>query len=511
MIRFRKFIQAFFFLFFIYLFVKARFPLSAWPPSDIFLRSTPLFPIFDCIANLGFSIIMLPGLILWLLTVIGGRFFCGWICPLGSTLDLADGFLSHSIKYDETVVRALKSIKFIILFGSFIAAFFSMNIWGYFDPISIMNRVVTIVWYPLATLLIGTTITAFSKIPFLSGFTTFLRGYFKKFIMPEDQGYFLLTGATAIFFLIILCLGVFSRRFWCRNLCPAGAFLGLISSISLFERKVDDTCVDCGRCSRECKMDAIAETDIKRTRKNDCIICCECTIMCPTDIRAQKFNMLIPPSRTSPDFSRRRFMQTTLGAMLITGLGKIGMTDRGNTARLIRPPGSLPDERFLEKCIRCQECVRICVSNGRCLQPDGIEHGIDGLWAPKALMRSGYCEFNCNLCGQICPTGAIKKISLKEKQKFRMGMAYFDKNICIPYARNADCLVCEEHCPISEKAIQIEVKEIMLPDGSKRSIKYPYIVPDRCIGCGICEFKCPLPGNPGISVHNNRSPKGVSD
>jgi len=110
------------------------------------------------------------------------------------------------------------------------------------------------------------------------------------------------------------------------------------------------------------------------------------------------------------------------------------------------------------------------------------------------------CEYNCNLCGEVCPTDAILPLKLEVKQKTPIGLAYFDKDLCIPYALNSDCIVCEEHCPIPDKAIKFEVKKYTGPDGTVKMIKYPYVVRDLCIGCGICEHKCPLPGEPGIFV-----------
>jgi NAD-dependent dihydropyrimidine dehydrogenase PreA subunit len=84
-----------------------------------------------------------------------------------------------------------------------------------------------------------------------------------------------------------------------------------------------------------------------------------------------------------------------------------------------------------------------------------------------------------------------------------MGLAYFNKNLCLPYAQNVDCIVCEEHCPTPDKAIKFDLKDVILPDGSERKVKYPYVVKELCIGCGICEFKCPIPGEPGIFVNTD--------
>ncbi|GAG09508.1 unnamed protein product, partial [marine sediment metagenome] len=147
---------------------------------------------------------------------------------------------------------------------------------------------------------------------------------------------------------------------------------------------------------------------------------------------------------------------------------------------------------------RCEQCVRICQSNGACLRPDGIRSNLLELWAPVADMRKGYCEYSCNLCGQVCPTEAILPLTVEQKQKASMGLAYFNKDLCIPYARYEDCIVCEEHCPTPDKAIKIEQKETTLPDGTVKLVKYPYVIRELCIGCGICEYKCPLPGEAGI-------------
>jgi ferredoxin len=91
-------------------------------------------------------------------------------------------------------------------------------------------------------------------------------------------------------------------------------------------------------------------------------------------------------------------------------------------------------------------------------------------------------------------------LTLEEKKKTPMGLAHFDKNLCIPYARNEDCIVCEEHCPTPDKAIKFKIEDYKAADGTVRKVKYPYVIKDLCIGCGICETKCPLIGKAGIFV-----------
>jgi MauM/NapG family ferredoxin protein len=202
------------------------------------------------------------------------------------------------------------------------------------------------------------------------------------------------------------------------------------------------------------------------------------------------------------DLSRRRFIQSGIAGVVTVGAISTGLVNRIAKGKAIRPPGALEEEAFLDRCVRCQECVRICSTTGACLQPAFLESGLQGIWTPISVPREGYCEFNCILCSEVCPSGAIYKLDLEIKQKTKMGLAYFDKSRCIPWYKHIDCLVCEEHCPLPEKAIKFDSKEVVRPDGSRAVVKYPYVDETLCIGCGICVTKCPVIGEAGIFVTN---------
>ena len=138
--------------------------------------------------------------------------------------------------------------------------------------------------------------------------------------------------------------------------------------------------------------------------------------------------------------------------------------------------------------------MRVCPTNG--LQPVMFESGFSGIWTPHLVPEIGYCEYNCNSCGNVCPTGAIPKLPLARKKEQKLGLAYIDKDICLVWSQAKECIVCEEHCPVSTKAIKT-YEEII---GGKK-IKKPYVDASLCVGCGICQNKCPT--RPARAIYVN--------
>jgi ferredoxin len=175
-------------------------------------------------------------------------------------------------------------------------------------------------------------------------------------------------------------------------------------------------------------------------------------------------------------------------------------------SRLLRPPGVRSEDEFLKRCVRCGECMKVCLKSA--LYPAAWQAGIEGFYTPLLIPRLGYCEYNCTLCGQVCPTGAIPRLPVESKRREVIGKAVFDKNHCLPFARRIDCIVCEEHCPIPEKAIRSREVTVIGLDGGSKTVKEPYLVEEICNGCGICENVCPLETKAGIEVFSvkNRAP-----
>lgn len=217
-----------------------------------------------------------------------------------------------------------------------------------------------------------------------------------------------------------------------------------------------------------------------------------------------------PPKQAGLDLKRRSVIFAAAagigGALLVrtSALGEAKTFSPG----LIRPPGSLGEDDFLSKCIRCNECMKVCPTNA--IQPALMEGGLEGLWTPVLKMRLGYCEYECSLCAQVCPTHAIQLLPLEDKQRVKIGMAFFDRNRCLPYASARTCIVCEEHCPTPKKAIWFQEVEVMTPEGRFITVKQPRVNPELCTGCGVCENKCPITDQRGVcvtSVGETRNPK----
>ncbi|MGI9537617.1 MAG: 4Fe-4S dicluster domain-containing protein, partial [Desulfocapsaceae bacterium] len=228
-----------------------------------------------------------------------------------------------------------------------------------------------------------------------------------------------------------------------------------------------------------------------------CILCMDCFQQCPRQIIS--FGGATPISRGAGiSLSRRRFLATASASLVLPSVLGVRTLNVQADPLLIRPPGALAEAEFLNRCVRCGQCMQVCITNG--LQPVMLRAGIEGMFSPYLVARTGYCEFNCTLCGQVCPTGALQVLDMAQKHQFKIGHAWFDKNRCLPFAKGIPCIVCEEHCPTPEKAIKFRSLEVVDEQGVRRQIRQPFIDDALCIGCGICETKCPLPGSSAIYV-----------
>lgn len=481
-------------------------------PSEIFLRLSPLGAIATISASKKLISLYLPALGLVVLTLILGRAFCGWVCPLGTMIDLFD-WLFRKLR-SVTKLYDGRRIKYYLLLFIVLVALLGVEISGWFDPLSIATRTGWVIYNYLGFILVQSA-AAVSHIVGTSGLSCSVKHLLGFQIEPYPvQSHTLIL----LVFLAIVLFGLSLRRYWCRNLCPLGALLALFSSINLFKRKVSESCTDCGKCQRNCRMGCIV-SDGKGTLAGECILCMDCQSLCPES--AIRFG---GGSEESLDFSRRRFVATAVGSVVAIPMLRLNFarTRSKGYPPVIRPPGALEEEEFLQQCVRCAECVVVCPTGA--LHPALFESGVEGLWSPVLIPRIGYCVRDCTLCGRVCPSGAIRRLSLEGKHATSIGKARFDHNRCIPWSgyknlrtdapvwEDINCAVCEEVCPIPTKAIRFKVV-LERVAGTEREIRLPYLVEDLCTGCGFCEYACPVKGTPAIVVEGVRGtarvPKGA--
>lgn len=495
---FRRITQAVTFSLFTILFIFTMYPFAAKFPVDAFLRLDPLVATVAMIGSRAFIATMIWAAVLLALSLVVGRFFCGYVCPLGTLIDLSD-FLVHGKKHKKETVepKPNRRIKYYVLIGVVAASLIGANLLAFVSPMSIAPRMFSLVLFPPVVWLINAAVDLLRPVFLAAGMDSFTQVNFMR--------YFFSSGITAFVFLAIIVAASFWRkRFWCRYVCPTGAFISLFSRFGIVKRTVNDAlCTDCKLCAAKCDMRAVA-LNPRNTILSECVLCGDCVDGCKKHaitigIAGFGFGKADP----ALNIERRGFIQSATAGLLLAATAKAGLNSPKNlNGRFIRPPGSLPESEFLARCIRCGECMKTCKTNG--LQPADLEAGFDGLWTPHLVPRHGPCEDKCNMCGHVCPTQAIRGLPLEEKQFVKMGTAVVDRHRCIAWEQEKLCLICAEICPI-------HAIDSMVVDNFKGPFKRPFVMDDKCIGCGYCEKACPVQGRAAIEVYSigeNRINKG---
>ena len=463
---------------------------------NAFFRADPLVLVSYLLATKSWTWLLLPALLLVVATLLLGRFFCGWVCPLGTLLDLVTSRISKS-----GPIAALKgNLKYWLLLPILSASMINLNLSGLLDPIAILLRALTFMLYPLIGWAaregwVGLYHLIGERRDVVAPAYKLLHGH----LLPFRETIYPLAFLSAMVLLFIIVLERYEERNWCRNLCPLGTLLGWLGRFSLFSRLPKGLCGDCGKCRELCPtgfdQDVLA--------KEDCILCMECQLRCPH--QRITFRPFASNRDSGPLLPERRVLLGGLATGLLLAVpARFRLPEK--QSRLLRPPSVWNEDVFLEKCVRCGECMKVCLTSA--LYPAAYQAGLEGIYTPVVIPRLGYCEYNCTLCGQVCPTGAISVLPIDAKRREVIGKAVIDKNHCLPFAKKIDCIVCEEHCPIPNKAIRSVEVELIDPDGRHRRIMEPYVVDEICNGCGICEYVCPLETKSGIEVFTvkNREP-----
>jgi polyferredoxin len=507
----RRITQIFFFALFIWFCVVTTLgehwrQLRGWPVNWI-IELDPLVGLGTLLTTRTLYAGLLWGLATVVLTIILGRFFCGWLCPLGSIhqfigylarrkksvkarLKLNQYHPAQSLKYwilvfllgmaaaelaidllrlprthtewfaaamllglavvvivgvrrmTTNIKRAVAAVAAIGI-GWVLSSFLLHGDWrpvaslqiGLLDPISLVYRSINLVALPI----IDRTTLVVSNSPRLYA-TTWL---------------------IAAVFLISVLLNFISPRFYCRFVCPLGALFGVLGRFALWRiGKSREECMDCQLCQKNCEG---ACQPPERIRTAECILCLNCINDCHHGLMGYHGTPSAGGEVVAPGLSRREFLVAALSGTAAIPMLRIGGSPGPHwNPNLVRPPGSLPEERFLARCIKCGQCMRICPTN--VIHPAGLTAGLEGLWTPVLNFRIGTsgCQHNCIACGYLCPTAAIRPISLDERKginryasqgPIKIGTAFVDRGRCLPWAMDRPCIVCQENCPVSPKAI----------------------------------------------------------
>ncbi|MCL4560270.1 MAG: 4Fe-4S binding protein [Chloroflexi bacterium] len=491
----RKTVQALAFLTFVILAVSLHSKI--WPitlSSGIFSLD-PLATLAHLLASRTFLAGSALALLLVLFTIIFGRAWCGWLCPLGTLLDWFP--LRSKRKSPVQIPEAWRRVKYLLLIAILFSALLANLTLLVLDPLTLLFRTLTTAIWPSLDYAFSVLESALVPIPIFQAPVSTLDSLLRPTVFPISPAVY----RYGLLYLAILAgvilLNLAAPRFWCRYLCPLGGFLGWISKIAIFQRRVSSTCKNCNLCLRDCPTGTIQPDRGYVSDPEECTLCMECLARCPKG--AENFTLSLPkPALRSYDPQRRHAFQVFgLAAAAIVAM-RASLSSLRSNPWLIQPPGAR-ENNLISKCIRCGECVRVCPTSG--LQPAITEAGAEGLWTPVLVPRIGYCDYACNACGQACPVQAIPPLSLDEKRQQIIGKAYIDQNRCIAWSDHIPCIVCEEMCPLPDKAVKLEISQVVDASGNAVYLQLPYVIRDQCIGCGICEYKCPVAHEAAIRIY----------
>ena len=420
------------------------------------------------------SAIFMIGLIfLVFVTLIFGRIYCSLLCPLGTLQDI---FIALSGKFGRRKKHSYRKphhlLRYAVLMIVIASVFLgSMSLLNLFDPYSIMGRFITQFALPFFLLLYNTA--------------TGLMKYFHIYFFSRDTAPLVLSVllVNIAFVILISMMALKYGRLYCNTLCPVGTLLGLLSHVSLFKFAIDKTgCTACLKCEGVCKAGCIDSQNavIDRSR---CVSCFNCLAACPQSVVSYRLSLRNQKgSAWSP--ARRSVLIGSLATagsailMLSPGIRNLFSPAHASASPPITPPGSLSLEHFTKTCSACHLCVSACPT--KVLQPTFLGYGISGLLQPQLNYAQSFCDHECNICGQLCPTGAIRPLSLEEKQITQIGQVDLLKDRCVVYVKNENCGACVEVCP---------TKTIRFID--KGNILYPEVDNRYCVGCGACTHACP--------------------
>jgi len=417
-------------------------------------------------------------------TLAFGRVYCSTVCPLGLLQDgiarlaawlrprrrsLPPAKPSHWLRYGMLVACVLT-----------IAGGAASIAYAHADPYSIFGRIFSGIFRPLV-------------VAANNGLVAPAQGLGQQWLYRVTTPWpglgVLLPAGLAL--MVVAVLVLWRGRLYCNTLCPVGTVLGLLARHAAFRLTIDQSvCSKCTECLRSCKAQCL---DLRTSRidASRCVACYNCIAACADHGIAYRFAWTRPKApqpatsvvALEPDRQRRALLA---GALLLAPAVTLRAAESALPALVVgprppaSPPGSLNVRRFVDRCTACQLCVSTCPT--QVLQPAFLEYGFEGLAKPHLDFNRAFCNYDCRRCGEVCPNGAITLLSLAEKRLSSVGVAKFDQKRCIVDKDGTDCAACSEHCPT--KAV------FTVP--FRTNLRLPKVNEELCIGCGACEYACPV-------------------
>ena len=428
-------------------------------------------------------------ILLWVvLTLVFGRVYCSVICPLGVFQDVVSWFSGRrkKKKYRFSYSPAVSWLRYGVL-GVFIIAMIAGigSVVALLAPYSSYGRIVSNLFAPVYQW--GNNVLAY----FAERSDSY--AFYETSVWLKSLPTFIIAAGT---FVVLVVLAWRNGRTSCNTICPIGTVLGFFSRYSLFRPEIDaEKCTNCSLCSRKCKAACINYKD-HRIDYSRCVTCMDCIDSCKHGAISYKYRFgkkeIKETSETGNTNNARRSFLTGMGLVLVSSAvkaqekkvdgGLAVILDKKVPARMtpLVPPGAKGLRNMRTHCTGCQLCVSVCPN--QVLRPSTK---LETLMQPEMSYERGYCRPECTKCSEVCPAGAILKLTPADKSATQIGHAVWVEKNCVPLRDKVACGNCARHCPTG--AITMVPSDADDAD----SLKIPVVNVERCIGCGACENLCP--------------------